>query len=110
MVIVRDKDGVADEVEKPMARHRSLLTAHLIVVQPASAPRLEVDEALGIDLDPSGREGRSRHRMVVRGFRVSATDKESLDDLGIDVGAEASVEVSYHLESLRGVASSGSSD
>jgi hypothetical protein len=99
----RARDEECEECyrEESLARHRRMLRGHLTLVQPAGAPRFDIDDRVGIDVDAVESAGRpERHRMVVREVHVRATGHEALDDLGIWVAPEGSVEVTYSLEIL----------
>jgi len=80
------------------AANRLALRCHLTLQQPMGSPVFDIDQVIGIDLDPSGPEARTRHALYVSSIYVVPAHREPPHTSEEIPGL---MEVTYHLTTLR---------
>jgi hypothetical protein len=92
-----ESDGIGGH--NPLVRGRLALRCHLTMRQPIAARVFDIDEVVGIDVDPAGAEGRSRHSLYVSSVTIVPAEVRAVG--GEPVELPGQVDVTYALTTLR---------
>jgi len=100
---VEARERGENEIEAPGPccdeHSRLALRCHLTLQQAVGAPVFPLDSVIGIDIDPSGKEGRSRHSLYVSSVYIIPAEARTSGKEPVEL--PGLVEVTYALTTLR---------